>query len=172
MLPNDPEDPWSFYSQAKDDAGAIENVFEDARNHIVINVDESLDSHPFVTICCLQGACDDIGAPSLGCCSTSDPEQMNEPISVPVGTEISFKATGFPGQYAGAVTHIAYMINDSEEPTTWSDYTKEENRCHPRGSQGILVSPDMNAYYVWVRDDYCEFGSTAFAYIVINGVTK
>lgn len=172
MLPNDPDDPWSFYTQAKDNAGAVENVFEDARNHIVINVDESLNSHPYVSICCVPGACDDEGVPSLGCRSSDHPDEMNEAINVAVGTEICFRAVAYPGLYAKGVTHIAYLLNDPDQPTGWYDYTDPANRCYPSGSQGITVSPDLNAYYVWVRDDYCEYGSTATAYIVINGVTQ
>lgn len=176
MEPNDPEDPWSFYTQAKDDAGAIENVFEDTRNHIVVTIDESLSSHPYVSITCVQGSCTDANTPSLGPPRSSDhPEQMDEPINVPVGTEICFRAAASPGLYAKKVTDIAYLINDDLQPADWDPFwssTMEPiNRCYPAGSQGITVSPNMNYYYVWVKDDYCEFGSKAMAYIVVNGVS-
>jgi hypothetical protein len=174
MLANDPDDPddiWSFYVQAKDNAGAIEGVFQDGRNHIYFVVDSTLDSQPYVRVCCVQGACDDVGMPSFDCRSSDNPGQMDIAIDVPVGTEICFKATAFPGLYAKSVTHIAYLVNDPEEPGGWYDYTKPENRCYPSGSQGIIVSPNENQYCVWVRDDYCEYGTTARVYIIINGVS-
>lgn len=176
MLPSDPDNPddlWSFYVQARDAAGAVEEAFDYGRNHILFAVDSSLATHPYVSICCSRGACDDTMTVSAGCRSTDNPARMNEPIQLPVGTEICFSADALPGSYARNVVGIAYVVNDPEEPGGWwYDYAELENRCYPPGSQGIRVALGRNTYYVWVKDDYCEDGSKARAYIIINGVSQ
>jgi hypothetical protein len=133
-------------------------------------VDATLDSHPYVSICAVEGSCDDAGMPTIECRSSNNPAEMDIPVNVAVGTEISFRADALPGLHASSVTRIAYLVNDPEPPANWTDYSMPENRCYPIGSQGIVVAADMNTYHVWVKDDYCEFGSTSVAYIIINGV--
>lgn len=165
----DPEDTWEIFTQAMDNAGAVENVFDEARNYLRIFVDEALSSHPTVSICCTEGACTDVGKPSLGCRSTTDPSAMDEPLNVPVGTQVCFRASAVHGAYASEMVQIAFLVNDSDEPGFWLPYA-EETLCYPAGAQGYLVQPDLNTFYVWVRDNFCEFGSTAVAHIVINGV--
>jgi hypothetical protein len=164
----DPEDTWDFFTQAMDNAGAVESVFEAARNNIRIYVDESLDSNPYVSICCTEGACTDVGKPTIACRSTNDPSAMDEPVSIAAGTEVCFRASALPGAYASSMVQIAFLVNDPEEPGAWSTYN-ESHLCYPGGDQGYIVPPNLNAFYVWVRDDFCEFGSTAVAHIVING---
>ena len=160
-------DPWSFYVQARDNAGAIENVFQDTRNHILIYIDQGLNSRPYASICATRGACSS-GGTSVGCRSTANPSQMNVPISVEVGDTLCFHADFAPGTYAKEVTDLAFAVNDSEEPGSWEDAADDDNLTWPPGGVHI-VTPDMNYIYLWVRDDYCEYGSTAMVYIIING---
>jgi len=167
LLPLGDNNPWSFYVQARDDAGAIENVFQDKRNHILIYIDDTLESKAFVSICASRGSCSGSGA-SVGCRSTYTPSLMEVPVNVDVGDTLCFRASFLPGHYAKKVTDIAFMVNDPSEPVTWKDATVEANRTYPPNGTHI-VAADMNYIYVWIRDDYCEYGSTAMAYIIING---
>ena len=169
LLPTEPEDPWSFYVQARDEAGAIENVFEDGRNHILVYVDQSLDSRPYVSLSCQRGPCSATGRRQLGYRSTADTTLFEVPIDASIGDTICFRASATAGQYADDVTHIAFLVNDPGEPGGWLSYGTPANTCHPRSPEVVIVAPNINAYYVWVRDDYCEFGSTSRAYIRVNG---
>ncbi len=170
--PTDPEDPWSFYVQAKDNAGAVEEVFDDGRNHIVVFVDDSLDSKPSVRICATQGSCSEIGGPSIECRTTADTAAMHVPINVTAGDRLCFSADQLhPGRYATKVTHIAFLENDPGKPGSWRDATKDENLTYPEGDEIFTVQVGMNYVFVWVKDDYCEFGSTNMAYIIINGIS-
>jgi hypothetical protein len=169
LAETDPDDPWSFYVQAKDNAGAIENSFEDGRNHITIYVDPSLDSRPSISICCVRGACGEIGRPSVGCRSTPDTTFMDVPLSVHIGDTLSFLASASPGQYAKKVERIAFAVNDPTEPGSWKDYTKAANLCYPGNGEIFIAPPNINTIYVWVRDDYCEYGSVRRAYVKIEG---
>jgi len=167
LLPLGENSPWSFYVQAKDDAGAIENVFQDRRNHILIYIDDGLNSRASASICAYRGPCSGSGA-LVDCRSTANPSQMDIPINVDVGDTLCFRASFLPGHYAKKVTSIAFAVNDPGEPASWKDATVEANRTYP--PSGIhIVAADLNYIYVWVEDDYCEFGSTATAYIIING---
>jgi hypothetical protein len=169
LLPTEPDDPWSFYIQAKDNAGAVENVFEDGRNHVVVYVDQGLDSRPFVSISCFRGSCSATGRRQLGSRSTADTTQMNVPISVDAGDTICFRASAFPGGFAKEVTHIAFLVNNPDEPGSWATYTNPNNLCYPPHTEDFIVTPYINYVYVWVKDDYCEFGSMRRAYIIIDG---
>lgn len=169
LLPTEPEDPWSFYVQARDEAGAIENVFEDGRNHVIVYVDPILDSRPYASLSCLRGPCGAIGRKQLGHVSTADTAAFDVPVNVSIGDTICFRASALPGQYAEEVTHIAFLVNDPGEPGSWLPYGTSANTCYPRSPQVLLVAPNINTYYVWVRDDYCEYGSARRAYIKING---
>jgi hypothetical protein len=169
LLPTDPDDPWSFYVQAKDEAGAIENVFEDGRNHVLVYVDQSLDSRPFVSLSCVRGPCIATGRKQLDYRSTADTTMFDVALNAAIGDTICFKATALPGEYAEEVTHIAFRVNDPGAPGGWLPYATAANRCYPRSPEVLIVAPDINYYYVWVQDDYCEYGSTRRAYFKING---
>lgn len=169
LLPTDPDDPWSFYVQAKDEAGAIENVFEDGRNHIVVYVDQSLDSRPFVSLSCVRGPCSAGGRKQLGYRSTADTAAFDVQLNVDVGDTICFRAGAIPGEYAEEITHISFLVNDPGEPGGWLPYDNSQNTCYPRYPEVLIVTPDINYFYVWVQDDYCEFGSKRRAYFRING---
>lgn len=167
LMPLGSDNPWSFYVQARDDAGATETVFQDKRNHILIYIDENLDSHPSVSICANHGACN-AGGVSLGCRSTANPSQMEVPINVNIGDTLCFRASFAPGSFATKVASIAFAVNDPGEPASWSDATVTANAVYPPGGVYIATA-NLNYVYVWVKDDYCEYGSTAMAYIIVNG---
>jgi len=95
---------------------------------------------------------------------------MHVPINVTAGDRLCFRAVEFrPGRYATKVTHIAFLENDPGKPGSWRDATKDENLAYPEGDEIFTVQVGMNYVFVWVKDDYCEFGSTAMAYIIISG---
>lgn len=160
--------PWSIYVHCRDNAGATETVFENARNHIVIELDPEADEVPEVGVCCYSGPCTGKGR-LLGCRSTDDPSRMDTPIDVDVGDTLCFESSFSPGPYATKVTHIAYLVNDPGIPAYWLDASDEDNRLYPPAGEFFIVLPGISTVYVWARDDYCEFGSENTAYIRIRG---
>ncbi|MFZ1948317.1 MAG: hypothetical protein WAW06_12275 [bacterium] len=171
MDPTDPDDPWSFYVQAMDNSGALENTFLDGKNHVVVYVDESMNSSPYIGIGCWRGKCSAAGRRSLGSRSTQDTTAMNVPIGVEVGDTVCFKVAALPGGLADEITQIAYVKNPADPdamPGNWTSYSP--SFCFPADGVGFIVSPSINVFYVWVRDDYCEFGNLRRAHIMINGL--
>ena len=165
------DNPWSFYVQAKDNAGAVETTFEDARNHIRIFIDPAKVNLPWIRICCYQGPAGSSGE-VIGCRSTSgDTTQMDIPINVAIGDTIHFGVEFAPGQYATRVTALQFQLNDPDIPVTWLDASRQENWVYPHGDPFIVTQPVINTIYVWVKDDYCENGSTRRAHIKIQGVS-
>jgi hypothetical protein len=170
LTQTDPENPWSFYVQSKDNAGAIETVFKEGDNFIVIFVDPEKVNLPSISVCCNAGPCFGKQGPTIACRSTADTTKMDIPVEVSVGDTICFTTTTGPGKYARIVTDIQYRYNDPGEPGSWLDATKSENLVYPPSGQVFIVSPFINTLYIWVRDDYAEFGSTRRAHIMIDGV--
>lgn len=157
--------PWSIFVQSKDNAGAVETYFGSPRNHMVVEVQDD-DNVPFVEVCASRGSCSGDRLP-LDCSSTEDP--LASAIVVSEGDTLCFESTFEPGPYAEKVTHIAYLINDTGIPGAWKDATENANRFFPPSGQTYTAPLGITTVYVWVRDDYCEFGSTSTATIIIKG---
>lgn len=167
------DNPWSFYVQARDNAGATETNFEDGRNHIRIFIDPTEVNLPQIEICCYKGLPTDPLTNPIACRSTSgDTTLMQVPVSVAIGDTIHFRVELAPGRYATRVTDLQFQINDPEIPTAWLDASDPDNLIYPRNSAYIVTQPVINTIYVWVKDDYCESGSTRSAHIRIQGVTR
>ena len=74
------------------------------------------------------------------------------------------------GKNATRVEEIAWRVNDSSRPYYWEDAGTSSNLCYPPpGSGAFTVDGGIYSIYVWVKDDYCENGSSEFAYIEIIG---
>jgi hypothetical protein len=159
---------WSFYVQAKDNAGAVETVFEPGRNSIVIHIDPALESKPTVEICCHTGPCTEQGS-KIACRSSSNPSQMSVPVYVTVGDTVCFRAVFQPGRNATQVEEIAFRVNDSSRPVYWEDATNSSNWYYPPTGETFTVRGGIYTIYLWVKDNYCEYGSTNSAYIEIIG---
>ena len=159
---------WSFFVQAKDNAGAVETVFQSGRNHIIINIDPALESKPSVEVCCHVGPCTEQGS-KIACRSSTNPSQMNVPVYVSVGDTVCFRAAFQAGENATQVEEIAFRSNDSSRPYYWEDATNSSNRYYPPPGETFTVREGIHTIYLWVKDDYCENGSTNFAYIEIIG---
>lgn len=160
---------WSFFVQAKDNAGAVETTFQSGRNHIVINIDPALESKPTVRICCYRGTCGNQGS-EIACRTSMNPSQMDVPVYIDVGDTISFRAVFQPGKNASQVEEIAWRVNDSSRPYYWEDATNSSNWCYPpQDDLPFRVEGGIYTVYLWVKDDYCENGSTNFAYMEIVG---
>jgi hypothetical protein len=169
LVQTEPDNPWSIAIQAKDDAGAVETVFKPGDNFIVIYVNEEWVNLPLISVCCVEGTCMGKPGKSLGCRSTADTTQMEIPIGISVGDTVCFTTAFSPGKYATEVTDIAFKFNDSTEPGSWLDAGREGNTIYPADGGIFMVPPGINVLYVWVRDDYCDFGSTRRAEIRIEG---
>ena len=172
VLPLDEDESiytWSFFVQAKDNAGAVETAFQSGRNHIVINIDPAQESKPKVQVCCNIGPCTAQGS-SIACRSSTNPSQMSVPVYIAVGDTICFRAAFQAGRNASRVEEIAWRINDSSPPYYWEDASNSSNWCYPPGDSGpFTVDGGIYTIHLWVKDDYCENGSTNFAYIEIIG---
>jgi hypothetical protein len=91
-------------------------------------------------------------------------------LTAVVGDTVCFRVTFNAGQYADEVTGIKFQVNDGETPGRWDDPDDEGNWQYPRGSELFLVQPDINTIYFWIRDDFCEFGSTRRIWLRLQGV--
>jgi hypothetical protein len=123
-LDRHPDNPWGIWVQSKDDAGAIEKVFKEGRNFIVVYIGEYKVNLPSISICCVDGACYGKQGPTLGCRSTADTTEWDVPITVDVGDTVCFTTSFLPGEFARQVTHIAFRFNDPGEPGSWLDATR------------------------------------------------
>ena len=157
--------PWSIYVQSKDNAGAVETYFGGPKNHMVVAVQDD-DNVPSVQVCAYRGPFS--GEPTLlDCSSTDDP--LSTAIDVAVGDTLCFESSFERGPYAEEVTHIDYLVNDSGIPGAWKDARVNANRFYPPSGQIYTAPLGITTIYVWVKDDYCEFGSANTAIIMIRG---
>ena len=160
---------WTFYVQALDNAGATETSFQPGRNQLVINIDPAKESKPWVEICAFRGMSSQAGS-KIACRSTSNPSQMSVPVHVAIGDTICFIASFLPGTYATYVGGITFRVNDSGRPYYFEDAVRPTNSYYPGVDEPAFeVRPGIYSIYVWVQDDYCEYGSTNYAYIEVIG---
>ncbi len=157
--------PWSIYVQSKDNAGAVETYFGGTKNHMVVEVQDE-DNVPSVEVCAYRGPCS--GERTLLDCSSTD-DSLSTAIDVAVGDTLCFESSFERGPYAEVLTHIAYLINDSGIPGAWKDAGVNSNKFFPPSGQTYTARSGITTIYVRVKDDYCEFGSTNTAIIMIRG---
>jgi hypothetical protein len=67
------------------------------------------------------------------------------------------------------VTHVAYVVNDTGIPGAWKDADENASRYFPTPGETYTAPLGITTVYVWARDDYCEYGSTNTAIIMIRG---
>jgi hypothetical protein len=172
LFPLPDEDGWSFFIQARDNAGAVETDFSGTRNHIRVFVQEDWKNLPGLQVSLYEGPCYLKGGAFITSRSTAgDTTQMNVPVDIAVGDTICFRASFWPGAFANEVTHIQYQLNDSDSPTSWRSTSEEGNWDHPLGDAVFTVSPGHHTMYVWIKDDYCLYGSARRAHVQIRGVS-
>jgi hypothetical protein len=167
-----PDNPWCFYVQAKDNAGAVETDFQAGRNYIHVFIDETKLNLPNVQVSCYTGACTGPPGTLVGMRSTEgDTTLMDVPLTVSAQDEVLFRVSFSPGRYADRIEKVQFLVDDPIEPASWLDATNPDNWCFPKGEQGLTVGAGVKTIYVWVRDNYCEFGSTRSAHIMVQGAT-
>jgi hypothetical protein len=160
---------WTFFVQARDNAGATETTFQEGRNQIVIEIDLARESKPWVEICAHAGTCAQSGG-EIACRSSSNPSQMSVPVHVSIGDTVCFRANFEPGPNATYVEGITFRVNDDTRPYSLEDASNPSNWHYPGVEEPpFVVHSGIYSVYVWVRDDYCEYGSTNHAYIEIIG---
>jgi hypothetical protein len=161
---------WSFYVQARDNAGAVETDFSTTRNHIRIFVQEDWKNIPNVQISCYRGPCYLKSGALIDSRSTAgDTTMWDVPVVVDVGDTVCFRTTFSPGAYATVVKDISFLVNDPGEPTYWDDAAEEENWDYPSAPGVFIVSPGLTYVYAWVRDDYCVYGSPRRVHMLLQG---
>jgi hypothetical protein len=160
-------EPWNFYIQARDNALAAERTFQIGRNHIKVRIDTTLNSKPWVEICCYRGSCASKGS-RIACRDSDNPSEMGNPVSVAAGDTVCFEADFREGEYATGVGGIAFVENSPDRPYYWSIPT-EANKVYPGATEGFRVPQGTTTIYVWAKDDYCRYGSVNSARIVIKG---
>ncbi|MGQ9603948.1 MAG: hypothetical protein ACUVUU_07010 [bacterium] len=159
---------WSFYLKAMDNAGAIQTGFENGKNHIRLHIDTQKALKPSVTLYCFRGSFGEKGS-LIATRSNSDSSEMEIPVEVTSGDSIHFTIECAPGKHATDITGIAFRQNDEREPYSWEDPV-QENQYYPKSGFITLGSDEETTIYAWAKDNYCEFGSTARAYMIVVGV--
>jgi hypothetical protein len=167
---NDPGNPWSFYVQAKDNAGAIETTFRRSENRFVFYVDKSKDSYPWVKISCYRGGTFDPHKEFIAARSTSDTLAMENPIGVSAGDTLSFRIEFRAGEHASRPARIMIQENNPY-PGIWWDAIEpgQTEWLYPALGSEFTAGYGISSLYVWVEDDYCFFGSVRRAYVKILG---
>jgi hypothetical protein len=168
-----PDNPWTFFIQAKDDAGAVETLFDWGRNAMEIIIDETAVNLPDITLECRRGSTYVGGGELLGSVGFgADTTAWDVPIEVTVGDTICFRATYEEGYYADEVTHVRFLVNDPGEPGGWdsADPAAGFTDYPAAGETYFRVQAYNNRLYVWVKDDYCLYGSTRRIWMTVRGV--
>jgi hypothetical protein len=163
---SDPDQVWSFYVQSKDNAGAIESTFVETRNHVTFFIDRSRDSRPWIKITCFRGECLSPHKEPIGARQLPDTLSMEIPLQVSILDTLCFRIEFQPGAYASDVTGIMYQLDDPVRPIWWDAVAPGQTETfYPPGTGAFLPGPGITTLYVWVKDDYCNFGVVARAYI-------
>lgn len=158
----------SFYVQAMDNAGAIERGFEDGANHVRLHIDTKEVLGPAVTLLCYKGNHMDKPGSLIASRSTANSAQMEIPVEVIAGDSIYFEMMATPGKFATAIIGVRFRQNDDQEPHSWLEPTPQNQLFPPSGFLKVNLGEEITIY-AWARDNYCQFGSTARAYMILAG---
>ncbi len=167
-VPAPPDDPWTFFVQAKDNAGAVQQVFRADKNILIVTIDPALISGPSITIRCYTGPCLGGLGDMIASRSTSNPGEMDVPVEVFEGDTLCFKSWAEPGYFAREITGLQYTL--SPDPTIyWKSPGDSAAWYYPRYGDLFVAPAGGFTLYIHVKDDYCVWGSRAYAYIKLNG---
>jgi hypothetical protein len=167
---DNPARPYSFYVQSKDNAGAIETAFKRNENHKVFYVDQDRGSSPWIKISVFRGQSFDTHKEFIDSRSTVSPLAMETPINVRSGDTLSFRIEFREGDDASVANGIIIQENNGTQPIWWDpvDPGQTEALYPPLGGL-FKAGSGVSTLHVWVRDDYCEFGSENVAYVKLSG---
>ena len=166
---SDPDNPWLFALQAKDNAGAVEKVFRGDKNLLTVIIDPALTSGPSITIRCYSGPCLGKLGGLIASRSTSNPGNMEVPVEVFQGDTLCFRSFAEPGYFATELTWMQYTLTPATT-AYWKSPGDSAAWYYPRyGGDVFIAPPGEFELYIHVRDNYCVWGDTATAYIKING---
>jgi hypothetical protein len=168
-LPVDPANPWTFFVQAKDNAGAVQKVFRNDKNILTVYIDEDLVSGPSVTVRCYTGPCLGKLGSLIASRSTSNPGNMDVPVEVFEGDTLCFKSFASPGYFATRLTNMQYSLSSSPSSYNWKPASDSAAWYYPEYGESFLAPSGDFTLYIHAKDDYCEWGSQAYAYIKIHG---
>ena len=166
---SNPYNPMTIFLQARDNAGAAEQVFDPLRNRLVVYVDEGLASTPLIIIYCYRGDCVGKMKSPIASCSNRNPGQMDVPVEVTAGDTLCFKSYAEPGPYATALTKLQYTFNNSRPGPYWDLPSDSSAWYYPSYGKGFTVPEGESTVYAHFKDNYCEWGSQSAAYMIIRG---
>ncbi|MFH1312052.1 MAG: hypothetical protein ABIJ00_02390 [Candidatus Eisenbacteria bacterium] len=167
---DNPARPYSFYVQSRDNAGAIETAFKRNENHLIFYVDTTRGSHPWIKISVYRGRSFDSHKEFLDSRSTSSPLAMETPINVWSGDTLSFRIEFSEGGDASMPTGIIIQENNGVQPIWWDPIDAGQTEAIYPGLGGLFtVGSGISTLHVWVKDDYCRFGSESVAYVRLSG---
>jgi hypothetical protein len=166
--PVDEWNPWTFFLQAKDNAGAVQQVFRSDKNILIITIDEDLTSGPSITMRCYKGPClGKLGA-LIASRSTSNPANMDVPVDVFEGDTLCFKSFAEPGYFATALTGVQYTLTPGPS-IYWKSPGDSAAWYYPRYGDLFIAPGGEFTLYIHVKDNYCQWGSQASAHMVVRG---
>jgi hypothetical protein len=169
MTAADETNPWTFFLQAKDNAGAVQQVFDNQKNILNVVIDPDLNNGPSVTIYCYSGECLGKMGDRIAIRSTSNPGMMDVPVELAEGDTVCFKSSGEEGHFATKLTGVQYTLNSSKPGIYWESPSDSAAWYYPNYGDSFAVPAGQTKLYCHVRDNYCIHGSTAAAYIIIQG---
>lgn len=166
--PVDDWNPWTYFLQAKDNAGAVQQVFRSDRNILIVNIDEDLTSGPSITLRCYTGSCLGKLGELIATRSTSNPGNMDVPVEVFAGDTLCFKSFAEPGFFATALSGMQYTETPSPS-IYWKSPSDSAAWYYPRYGDLFVAPSGQFNLYIHVKDNYCQYGSTSAAYMIIQG---
>jgi hypothetical protein len=167
---DNPSRPYSFYIQSKDNAGAIEPTFKINKNHRVFYVDKARGSHPWIKISVFRGQSFDPHKEFIASRSTDNDSAMETPIAVAAGDKLSFRIEFSEGDDASTTTRIMIQENNAVQGIYWTTLLPGETEAlHPPLGSIFKAGSGISTLHVWVRDDYCVYGSESLAYVRLSG---
>ena len=165
---SNPENPTTIFLQSRDNAGAAEKVYDPNRNRLIIYIDEDLTSGPSITIRCYTGQCLGKLGDLIASRSTSSPGNMDVPVNVFEGDTLCFKSFAEPGHFATALSGMQYTETSSPS-IYWKSPGDSAAWYYPRYGDLFVAPSGQFELYIHVKDNYCQYGSTSSAHIIIQG---
>lgn len=169
ITPTEEENPWTFFIQARDNAGAVQQVFAPDKSRAVVSIDPELINGPQITISCYSGMCSGKLGPFIASRTTTEPANMDVPVQVFEGDTLCFKSFAEPGHFATALTKLQYSESSVPHSYDWISASDSSHWYYPGLFQPFLAPSGEFVLYLHVTDNYCEWGSENYAYIKIYG---
>jgi hypothetical protein len=96
---------------------------------------------------------------------------MDVPVEVFEGDTLCFKSFAEPGYFATALSGMQYTETPSPS-IYWKSPGDSAAWYYPRYGDLFVAPSGQFTLYIHVKDNYCQYGSTSSAYMIIDGMPR